>query len=149
MISGRQFERLGLSEFIHHARDGDSLCVTRPDCLGRSLKELLETVENLKAHDIHLVSFEEGIDTTSASGELVFHVFGAIAHFQRPLISERTQDGIAAARKCGRRLGRPALGQETVSATQTLVEAGLTAGQAARRLGIGRATAYRVAKAAR
>ena len=149
VISGRQFERPGLSELIDHARAGDSLCVTRLDRLGRSLKELLETVENLKSHDIHLVSLEERIDTTSAAGELVFHVFGAIAHFERRLISERTRDGIAAARKRGRRPGRPALDQKTISATQTLVEAGLTAGQAAKQLGIGRATAYRIAKAAR
>jgi DNA invertase Pin-like site-specific DNA recombinase len=88
VISGRQFERPGLSELINHARPGDSLCVTRLDRLGRSLKELLETVENLKAHDIHLVSLEESIDTTSAAGELVFHVFGAIAHFERWLTSE-------------------------------------------------------------
>ena len=122
---------------------------SRLDRLGRSLKELLETVENLKAHDIHLVSLEERIDTTSAAGELVFHVFGAIAHFERRLISERTRDGIAAARKRGRRPGRPPLDRETVSAAQTLVEAGLTPGQAAKQLGIGRATAYRIAKAAR
>ena len=130
-------------------RAGDSLCVTRLDRLGRSLKELLETVENLKAPGIHLVSLEERIDRTSAAGELVFHVFGAIAHFERRLISERTRDGIAAARKRGRGPGRPPLDRETVSATQTLVEAGLTAGQAAKQLGIGRATAYRIAKAAR
>ena len=146
VISGRQFERPGLSALVDHARPGDSLCVTR---LGRPLKELLETVENLKAHDIRLVSLEESIDTTSAAGELVFHVFGAIAHFERRLISERTRDGIAAARKRGRRPGRPPLDRETVSAAQTLVEAGLTPGQAAKQLGIGRATAYKIAKAAR
>ena len=109
VISGQQFERPGLSELIDYARAGDSLCVTRLDRLGRSLKELLETVENIKAHDIHLVSLEERIDTTSAAGELVFHVFGAIAHFERRLISERTRDGIAAARKRGRRHGGTAL----------------------------------------
>ena len=108
VISGRQFERPGLSELIDHARPGDSLCVTRLDRLGRSLKELLETVENLKAHDIHLVSLEESIDTTSAAGELVFHVFGAIAHFERRLISERTRDGIAAARKTRQQARSPA-----------------------------------------
>ena len=146
VISGKQFERPGLTQLIDHARAGDSLCVTR---LGRSLKELLETVEDLKAHDIHLVSLEERIDTTSAAGELVFHVFGAIAHFERRLISERTRDGIAAARKRGRRPGRPALDGETVSAAQALVEAGLTAGQAAKQLDIGRATAYRITRTVR
>ena len=149
VISGRQFEPPGLSALIDRARPGDSLCVTPLDRLGRSLKELLETVENLKAHDIHLVSLEESIDTTSAAGELVFHVFGAIVHFERRLISERTRDSIAAARKRGRRPGRPPLDRENVSAAQTLVEAGLTPGQTAKQLGIGRATAYRIAKAAR
>ena len=79
VISGRQFERPGMNELIDHARPGDNPCIIRLDRLGRSLKELLETVENLKAHDIHLVSLDERIDTTSAAGELVFHVFGAIA----------------------------------------------------------------------
>ena len=124
VISGRQFERPGLSALVAHARPGDSLCVTR---LGRSLKELLETVENLKAHDIHLVSLEESIDTTSAAGELVFHVFGAIAHFERRFIFERTRDGIAAARKRGRRPGRPSLDRETVSARATLCRGWLDA----------------------
>ena len=140
-ISGRRFGRPGPSELVDHARAGDSLCVTRLDSPGRSLKELLETVENLKAHDIHLVSLEERFDTTSAGGELVFHVFGAIAHLERRLVSERTRDGIAAARRRGRRPGRPALDGETVSAAPTLLEAGLTAGQAGKQLGIGRVTA--------
>ena len=149
VISGSQFDRPGLAQLIDHARAGDSLCVTRLDRLGRSLKELLETVENLKANDIHLVSLEERIDTTSAAGELVFHVFGAIAHFERRLISERTRDGIAAARRRGRRPGRPPVDQETIAAAQALVDAGLTPGQAAKQLGIGRATAYRITKGAR
>ena len=131
---------------IDHARAGDSPCVSR---LGRSLKELLETVGKLRANDTHLVSLEERIDTTSPVGELVFHVFGAIAHFERRLISERTRDGIAAARKRGRKPGRPALDRETVSAAQALVETGLTAGQAAKQLGIGGATAYKIARSAR
>ncbi len=63
----------------------------RLDRLGRSLKELLETVEYLKTHNVGLMSLEEKIDTSSAAGELVFHVFGAIAHFERRLISERTK----------------------------------------------------------
>jgi len=99
VISGKQFERPGLSTLLDQARPGDSLAITRLDRLGRSLKELLETVENLKAKNIGLISLEERIDTTSAAGELIFHVFGAIAHFERRLISERTKDGIAAARR--------------------------------------------------
>lgn len=147
-ISGKQFDRPGLSALLDHARPGDSLAITRLDRLGRSLKELLETVENLKTRDIGLISLEERIDTTSAAGELIFHVFGAIAHFERRLISERTKDGIAAAKAQGRKPGRPPLERETVVALHNLVQAGMTAGQAARHLGIARSTAYRLIKEA-
>ena len=108
------------------ARPGDRVCGTRLDRLGRSLRELLETVDDLKARGIHLVSLEERLDTSSAAGELVFHVFGAIAHFERRLISERTRDGPAVARKCGRQPGRPPLDPETVSAARKLIEGGLS-----------------------
>lgn len=145
VISGKQFERPGLLELIDHARSGDSLCVVRLDRLGRSLKELLETVDDLKGRGINLISLEEKLDTSSAAGELVFHVFGAIAHFERRLISERTRDGIAAARKRGNHPGRPKLAEETVLALQKLVAAGMTPGMAAKQLDIGRSTAYRLA----
>ena len=146
VISGRRFERPALAELIDHARPGDRLCIIRLDRLGRSLRELLEIVDDLKTRGIHLVSLEERLDTSSAAGELVFHVFGSIAHFERRLISERTRDGIAAARKRGRTPGRPPLDLETVSAAQKLIEAGLSPARTAKQLGIGRATAYRIAK---
>ena len=149
IISGKRFERPGLTELIEHARPGDRLCVIRLDRLGRSLRELLETVDALKARGIHLVSLEERLDTSSAAGELVFHVFGSIAHFERRLISERTRDGIAAARKRGRTPGRPPLDPETVSAARKLIEGGLSPARAAKQLKIGRATAYRIASAMR
>ena len=145
IISGKRFERPGLAELIDHARPGDRLCVTRLDRLGRSLRELLETVDDLEARGIHLVSLEERLDTSSAAGELVFHVFGAIAHFERRLISERTRDGLAAARKRGRQPGRPPLDPETVSAAQKFIDAGLSPARAAKQLKIDRATAYRIA----
>ena len=148
VISGKQFERPGLSALMDHARPGDSLAIIRLDRLGRSLKELLETVERLKAQDIGLISLEERIDTTSTAGELIFHVFGAIAHFERRLISERTKDGIEAARAQGRKPGRPPVETETIVALQSLVQAGMTAGQAAKQLGIARSTAYRLIKEA-
>ena len=91
----------------------------------------------------------ERIDTTSVAGELVFHVFGAIAHFERRLIFGRTKDGQAAARKHGRKPGRPPLQPETISALQDLVEAGKSISQAAKHLGIGRSTAYKVISEAR
>ena len=145
VASGKRSDRPGLAELIDHARPGDRLCITRLDRLGRTLKELLETVDGLKDRGIHLVSLEERLDTSSAAGELVFHVFGSIAHFEARLISERTRDGIAAARKRGRQPGRPPLDPETVSAAHKLIEAGLSPARAAKQLGIGRATAYRIA----
>ena len=149
IVSGKRFDRPALAELIDHARPGDRLCIIRLDRLGRSLRELLETVDGLKARGIHLISLEERLDTSSAAGELVFHVFGSIAHFERRLISERTRDGIAAARKRGRTPGRPPLDPEMVSAAQKLIAAGLSAAGAAKQLGIGRATAYRITKALR
>jgi Resolvase, N terminal domain/Transposase IS66 family/Helix-turn-helix domain of resolvase len=127
-----------------YARNGDVLCVVRVDRLGRSLRELLETVEMLKQRGIALLSLEERIDTTSAAGELVFHVFGAIAHFERRLIAERTRDGLQAAATKGRHPGRPQLEEETISSALALIEAGLPPARAARQLGIGRSTLYRV-----
>lgn len=145
VVSGKQLDRPGLTALLDHARPGDSLAITRLDRLGRSLKELLETVETLKLQDIGLISLEESIDTTSAAGELVFHVFAAIAHFERRLISERTKDGLQAARARGQKPGRPPVQPDTVQALRNLVKAGMTPGQAAKQLGIGRSTAYRIA----
>ena len=108
-VSGASGERPELARLIEQARPGDSLCVTRLDRLGRSLAELLVTVGDLRSRGIHLSSLEERIDTSSAAGELVFHVFGAIAHFERRLISERTREGLAAARRRGSRPGRPVM----------------------------------------
>lgn len=146
VISGKTFNRPGLTELLDQARPNDTLAVIRLDRLGRSLKELLETVDDLKAREINLISLEERIDTTSAAGELVFHVFGAIAHFERRLISERTKDGLINARKQGRTPGRPPLQPETISALQDLVSAGKSVAQAAKHLGIGRSTAYKVVR---
>ena len=144
VISGKKFNRPGLAALIDYARRGDTLTVTRLDRLGRSLKELLETVEDLKTRGIGLISLEERIDTTSAACELVFHVFGAIAHFERRLISERTRDGLTAAAKNGRRPGRPKADPEKVDAALKLVDAGLSPRQAAKKIGIGRSTLYRI-----
>lgn len=135
-----------LAELVDYARPGDRFCVTRLDRLGRSLKEHLETVEDLKEQGIHLVSLEEKIDTAPAAGELVFHVFGSIAQFERRLIVERTLDGVAAARKRGRHPGRPRTEEETVSAQENLIYAGMTPAEAAKQLGIGRSTGYRIAR---
>ena len=143
VISGKGFDRPGLTELIQYARPGDTVCVVRLDRLGRSLKELLETVDGFKARGLAFRSLEERLDTASAAGELVFHVFGAIAHFERRLIVERTRDGIAAARARGKLPGRPPLDQEKLASALTLIQAGVRPAQAAKQLGLGRSTLYR------
>ena len=97
----------------------------------------------LKLKQIDLVSLEEKIDTSSAAGELIFHVFGAIAHFERRLIAERTRDGIESVRAKGKRLGRPPLDNEKLEAAFQLLQAGTSPQEAAKHLGIGRSTLYR------
>jgi DNA invertase Pin-like site-specific DNA recombinase len=113
------------------------------DRLGRSLAELLSTVTMLRERKIALLSLEEKIDTSSAAGELIFHVFGAIAHFERRLISERTKDGIAAARAKGRKPGRQPLDMSKIDAALTLIEANTSPAEAAKQLGLARSTVYR------
>ena len=97
----------------------------------------------LNERGIALLSLEERIDTNSAAGELIFHVFGAIAHFERRLIAERTKDGIAAARARGKRPGRQPLNADKINAALSLVKSGLSPTAAARQLGLGRSTVYR------
>lgn len=142
----RQVRRLRHDDICPTSQDvrpGDRVCVVRLDRLGRSLRELLETVETLKQEKIDLISLEEKLDTSSAAGELVFHVFGAIAHFERRLIAERTKEGIESARLRGKRLGRPPLENEKLDAAFKLLEAGISPTEAAKQLGLGRSTLYR------
>jgi DNA invertase Pin-like site-specific DNA recombinase len=141
--SGKSMDRPGLEALLAYARKGDTLAVVRLDRLGRSLTELLATVAMLGQRGIALLSLEEKIDTSSAAGELIFHVFGAIAHFERRLIAERTKDGIVAARARGKLPGRQPLDQEKVAAALKLVEAGLSPTEAAKQVGLGRSSVYR------
>jgi DNA invertase Pin-like site-specific DNA recombinase len=106
-LGGTKASRPGLNAALEMARAGDTLVVWRLDRLGRSLKDLLQLTETLKERSIGLCSLEESINTTSSSGQLVFHLFGALAEFERNLIRERTQAGLKAARARGRKGGRP------------------------------------------
>ncbi len=106
-ISGAKTERPGLQEALAYLRKGDTLVVWRLDRLGRSLKHLIETVNTLEERGKGFQSLQESIDTTTSSGRLVFHIFGALAEFERNLIRERTQAGLEAARARGRKGGRP------------------------------------------
>ncbi|HEY4313829.1 MAG TPA: recombinase family protein [Pirellulales bacterium] len=143
VTSGRNFKRPGLSSLLEYARTGDVLCIVRLDRLGRSLRELLNIVDTLKQRGIGLMSLDEKLDTSSAAGELAFHVFAAVGHFERGVISERTRDGLAVARVRGKRIGRPILDETKIAAALRLVDAGLTPAQASQQVGLGRSTVYR------
>jgi len=109
-LSGGSSDRPGLSECLKAVREGDTLVVWRLDRLGRSMRHLVNLIEDLRQHGIGFRSISDGmIDTTSASGELIFHIFSALAQFERRVIQERTKAGIAAARARGRKGGRPRL----------------------------------------
>lgn len=106
-ISGTVAERPGLTKVKDHLRKGDTLVIWRLDRLGRSLKDLLDWGAYLEKNGIALKSLQENIDTSTPTGKLVFHIFGALAEFERNLIVERTRAGLASARARGRLGGRP------------------------------------------
>ena len=144
--SGARADRPVLAEALSYIRKGDTLVVWRLDRLGRSLRHLIEVVGELQSRGIGFKSVAEQIDTTTPGGKLVFHVFGALAEFERDLIRERTHAGLAAARARGRTGGRPkkladpkklALAQRMYADGQTEVA------MICRTLGISRATFYR------
>jgi DNA invertase Pin-like site-specific DNA recombinase len=119
--SGAKTERKGLEEALNYVRKGDTLVVWRLDRLGRSLKHLIETIQQLDSRHIGFKSLTENIDTTTSGGKLIFHIFGALAEFERNLIRERTTAGLKAARARGRKGGRPkALRDKRVSVAQAL-----------------------------
>ena len=104
--AGGTVERPALREALTHLRAGDTLVVWRLDRLGRSLKDLIAHAESLRTQGVGLCSLKEAIDTDSSAGQLVFHIFGALAEFERALIRERTRAGLDAARARGRVGGR-------------------------------------------
>ncbi|MEO1700921.1 MAG: recombinase family protein [Pseudomonadota bacterium] len=106
-ISGAKRDRPQLDRALDQLRQGDVLVVTKYDRLARSLRDLLDIVEDIKSRGAGFRSLAEDIDTTTPAGKLVFHVFASIAEFERERIAERTREGLAAARKRGRVGGRP------------------------------------------
>jgi len=142
--SGALRDRPELAATLDYIRDGDTLVVMKLDRLGRSLGHLIETITSLDDRGVGFRSLSEGIDTTTSAGRLMMHILGAIAQFERDLIVERTQAGLAAARTRGRTGGRPAaMTPEKLAAARALIEAGHTTKQAAAAVGVGRATLYR------
>lgn len=145
-ITGTKADRIGLDQALTHLREGDTFVVWRLDRLGRSLKHLIETVTKLKEQGIAFKSITENIDTSTATGQLVFHIFGALAEFERNLIMERTIAGLDAARARGRLGGRPKI---EVTATKVAMAKKLHAdktisiSEICKMLNISRATLYR------
>jgi DNA invertase Pin-like site-specific DNA recombinase len=107
-LSGKDTERAGLKAMLAFVRDGDTVFVASFDRLARSLSDLLKIVERLKAQGVRLVSVKESIDTGTAQGKLQLALFGAISEFEREIIGERRDEGIASARARGKLAGRPA-----------------------------------------
>lgn len=143
--SGTRTDRPQLAAALDYLRPGDTLVVWRLDRLGRSLKHLVETVTGLHDRDIGFKSIHENIDTTTSTGRLVFHVFAALAEFERDLIVDRTKAGLAAARERGSRPGRkPSLSSDQVAVVRRMrAEGNHTVGEIAKVVGVSRATIYR------
>jgi len=147
--SGAKADRPVLDEVLSYLRPGDTLVVWRLDRLGRSLKHLIEVVAALAERGIGFKSLTEQIDTTTPGGKLIFHVFGALAEFERDLIRERTHAGLAAARARGRLGGRPKklADPKQLELARTLYDGGQTdIDTICATLGISRATLYRYLK---
>src|ERR1019366_5384910 len=105
--SGSRIDRAQLQAALGFARSGDTIVVWKLDRLARSLSQLIQTVEGLESRGVGIRSLTETIDSTTAGGKLVFHIFGALAEFERGVIRERTREGLLAARRRGRFGGRP------------------------------------------
>jgi DNA invertase Pin-like site-specific DNA recombinase len=139
--SGSRGDRAGLVRALAFLRAGDCLVVWKLDRLGRSLPHLLTTVTDLKARGVAFRSLTERMDTATPQGEFLFHVFGALAQFERSLIQERVQAGLAAARRRGRRGGRPvALDAEKLAAVTAALDAGASKAAVCRTFGVKRST---------
>ena len=109
VASGAKADRPGLEKVLEHLREGDILIVWKLDRLGRSLKNLIDIIQTLNDNRIGFQSLQEHIDTTTTGGKLIFHIFSALAEFERDLIRDRTKAGLKAARARGKMGGRPAL----------------------------------------
>ena len=143
--SGALTDRPGLTSALECARPGDSLVVWRLDRLGRSLRHLIDVVQDLEQRGVALVSLTEQIDTSTPGGRLIFHVFASLAQFERELIRERTMAGLAAARARGRIGGRPSVWTpEKLRTARAMHGSGEhDVSSIARVLGVSRASVYR------
>jgi DNA invertase Pin-like site-specific DNA recombinase len=149
--SGAQRDRPELKAALSYMREGDILIVWKLDRLARSMKQLIETVEDFESRGIGLKSLQDPIDTSSASGKLIFHIFAALAEFERGVIRDRTNAGLKSARERGRIGGRPRLlSEKDLQAAKALLRnPAITVAEVAKRLGVSISTLYNHLPAAR
>jgi DNA invertase Pin-like site-specific DNA recombinase len=145
VASGAQTTREGLTEILKFLRERDTLVVWKLDRLGRSLPHLIEIVTALQQRQIGFRSLQEHIDTTTSGGKLIFHVFGALAEFERDLVQERTRAGLAAARARGKKGGRRKVmdAKKVAMAVSLLQNPDTSVMEVCRTLRVSRATLYR------
>jgi len=143
--SGAQRDRPELKAALDYIRAGDTLVVWKLDRLARSVRQLVETAEDLQKREIGLKVLTQQIDTTTPGGRLVFHVFAAVAEFERELTLERTHAGLATARAMGRRGGRkPAMGEPEIRRAKAMLsDPTITVEEVARQIGVQPSTLYR------
>jgi DNA invertase Pin-like site-specific DNA recombinase len=145
--SGAKAERPGLQEALSHLRPHDTLVVWRLDRLGRTLRHLIATITGLSDQGVGFRSLQEHMDTTTPGGKLIFHIFGSLAEFEREVIRERTNAGLAAARARGRHGGRPTIQsldpKKVALARKLYAERSLPVQEICSTLHIGRSTLYR------
>jgi len=146
--SGTRADRPGLQKALEYVREGDVLIVWKLDRLGRNLPHLIETVSALEKRGAGFRSLTESIDTTTPSGKLIFHLFGALGQFERDLIRERTRAGLVAAEARCRKGGRkPVVTAEKLKRAREIVGKGLTVREAAIRLKVGKTALYNALRA--
>lgn len=143
-MSGARSDRPGLQEALSHLREGDVLVVWKLDRLGRSVKGLVDLVEELASRKIHFQSLTDQIDTSTVAGRFFFNVMASLAQMERELIGERTKAGLDAARKLGRVGGRKRqMTESKIEAAKKLLVAGTPAKDVAHNLGVSVPTLYR------
>ena len=144
-LSGTREDRPGLDAVLDYLRPGDTLVVWKLDRLGRSLPHLIQTVRALEVRGIGFKSLRENIDTTTSGGKLVFHLFAALAEFERDIIKERTAAGLVAARARGRKGGRPTVmdSKKVAMAKALRSDPNLSVAEICRQLGVSETTFYR------
>jgi DNA invertase Pin-like site-specific DNA recombinase len=143
-VSGAAMDRPELQRLLEELQPGDSVVVWRLDRLGRSLSHLIQLVKDFGNREVDFVSLSESIDTSTPGGELIFHIFGAFAQFERATISERTRAGMAAAKARGSLLGRPKrLSRHQVAHARDLIEQGMAKREVCRLFKVSPATLYR------